>query len=207
MEIFTCERCGKPFSTDIDSDFNRAFCSLNCAHRFTEPLDYLALVVSDSGTIGKNGQALGITYSYCLIDDMGELIKEVSGVSTDYKTSPMGETYGCLKALEEVTRGQKINFWCDCLYALKMTFESDFHDGYFWKSKKLDPRLVEMREELKTRLDFNDISIELLKGHASKAQIQVGHDGKGKRTSIWNNRVDANCTEEAEKFKANLEKK
>lgn len=170
-----------------------------CQDKHEDPLGYVDLIVCDGGLVGTNGKAEAVTYAYRYVDSNDNVIKEVSGVTEDFKTSPQAEALCIILALEGLPEGVKPRkVESDCLFALKVIFRTNYHDGLIWRDKNLDPRLKERRD----RLDLEGIEIELLKGHPSKADILRGTDIKGRKISLHNVAVDEECTRQGQIYKS-----
>jgi ribonuclease HI len=191
-----CPTC-KGFFTSEDKEY----CSTKCEDQGRSPYDYVTLVSTDGGLVGQNSKALAATYGYCLVDADDKLIEEGSGCTEDFKTSPQAEVLGMITALEKLPAGWSGKVECDCLYALKVVFKTDYWDGYIWKDKKLDPRLKARRDELMKHLDFDNIEIELISGHPNNAERKNGVAKNGRRVSEWNVRCDEMATDESDRYK------
>lgn len=189
----TCLTCSGFFTAEVrDSEF----CSQDCEDR------EIILVSADSGTIGMNGRgATGITWSYCLVGKKNVLLEHKTGFNKELKTSPQGECQALLEGLERLPDGWEGTVESDCLYALKVIFQTDYWDGYVWKDKKLDKGLKERRNKLKERLDFSKIKLVLLSGHPTTAERAAKVARNGRPVSEWNVKNDEACTDLNEKVR------
>lgn len=175
-----CIECEKPFTANGIEREEGEYCSLRCLHR------EVSVVIADGGTVGANGKCSATTWAYVFVDKNENIIKQESGWTTDFITSPQAEINAIITALENLPEGWSGELRSDCLYAINCLF-------YGWSQKKVDPQLKERWNKLK----LGRITTVHLSGHPTKRELETGISKTGRPVCRFNKLADELCTEQA----------
>lgn len=150
----------------------------------------------DGGVIGRNPSRDGCTWAWVRVCADGVVRARDSGIITPAMAglptleNNLAETAALLFGLETLPAGWRGTAYTDNLNALRR-----LTTGH--KFKGVPPDMVRRVMELRKGRKW---SVQLLKGHPTKADLLRGFTSKGVPVSRFNVLVDKMCCEEARRF-------
>jgi ribonuclease HI len=159
----------------------------------------IASVYCDGGVIGRNPSPHGGTWAYCRIDQAGVRVDHASGyvfpvIPGNTVSNNVSELYAAVRALESLPDG-----WTGTLYTDSHVTECRVNRPRKASMKGVPCGLVEDLENVVDRL--GTITVVLLGGHPTKAELYAGMRKDGMLVSSHNVFCDHLCSKLALEFK------
>lgn len=165
----------------------------------------IVALYADGGVIGPNPSAIGGTWAWCQVNEIGASAVASSGVITPAQacmpviTNNLTELYAILEARESLPYAWHGTIYSDSWVSLQRVFLAA-------KLNNVPDWLVARLQRLQRDGWFADCSWQLLDGHPTKAQLAAGVGKRGHQVSKWNVWCDGACAAAGLAFVATQQK-